>query len=531
MNKDHRRYRNVSRRQQNEKSATKRSMRAVSEICFDKEEEDRLLDLVAALDNITLQSESAAAVVAAPAPQGSAWDSTDDSSDSNETDSTSDSEDSDTSSEPDMAVGKEESLAVEPAGTRVMSRAAFMRKLIRDDRFDRKNYKDNNTQSAEVVAARIRTSIKAMSTKPVGQGGVVSSASSKVTTTAAETKAAAVTIKKTLRINAICDRKGKKGVAGKIMVVDRDMAVPDLLQLLRNKFSVAAKYNSIMIQSKDKLLDAFDMMDIEDGETIQLVQMTKEQQARVAGPSKAGASTPVPAPAPVPTPVPTPAPAPAPAPTMTAPVLPPQPDAYAHVHVPEDEKVYHVTPITPDPAESAAMKHRLETLLQSEAYQPVQSQRNSLPIFAQKKAILDAIRSNQVVVVCGETGSGKSTQLPIYILHEMIASDCGAECSIVCTQPRRIAAISLAERSSWECGERAVGQGHVGYQIRLDACVNDSTRLLYCTTGILLQKLQSADFLDSVSHIILDEVHERGVSASSCCFLHALTSHRWRRIS
>ncbi|GAB2210633.1 hypothetical protein Droror1_Dr00015905 [Drosera rotundifolia] len=91
----------------------------------------------------------------------------------------------------------------------------------------------------------------------------------------------------------------------------------------------------------------------------------------------------------------------------------------------------------------------------------------------------------QVVVVSGETGCGKTTQLPQFILEEEISSLCGADCNIICTQPRRIAAISVAARISAERGER-LGDT-VGYKIRLEGKRSAETRLLFCTTGVLLK--------------------------------------------
>jgi ATP-dependent RNA helicase DHX36 len=153
------------------------------------------------------------------------------------------------------------------------------------------------------------------------------------------------------------------------------------------------------------------------------------------------------------------------------------------------------------------LKASLEAAHASAAYKLIQQQRDQLPIFSVKAELLRAVQDNQVVVVCGETGSGKSTQLPLYILQEMIRTNRGAECSVICTQPRRIAAITLAERVAYELSQEEL----VGYHIRLHARMTMQTRLLYVTTGILLQRLQSPGYLQSVSHIILDEVHERGV--------------------
>lgn len=91
------------------------------------------------------------------------------------------------------------------------------------------------------------------------------------------------------------------------------------------------------------------------------------------------------------------------------------------------------------------------------------------------------------MVVSGETGCGKTTQLPQFILEEELSSLRGADCNIICTQPRRISAISVAARVSSERGEN-LGET-VGYQIRLESKRSAQTRLLFCTTGVLLRQL------------------------------------------
>lgn len=128
-----------------------------------------------------------------------------------------------------------------------------------------------------------------------------------------------------------------------------------------------------------------------------------------------------------------------------------------------------------------------------------------LPIFSSKERILNLIEDNSVIILQGETGCGKTTQVPQFILDN--ARERNEFCNIVVTQPRRIAAISIANRV---CNERQWDVGKlVGYQVALKPCTSPDTRLLYCTTGVLLQKLIKTKNLGQYTHIILDEVHER----------------------
>ncbi|XP_058180538.1 DExH-box ATP-dependent RNA helicase DExH3 [Rhododendron vialii] len=136
--------------------------------------------------------------------------------------------------------------------------------------------------------------------------------------------------------------------------------------------------------------------------------------------------------------------------------------------------------------------------------------RRSLPAHKEKDALLNFITQNQVVVVSGETGCGKTTQLPQYILESEIEAGRGAACSIICTQPRRISAMSVAERVAAERGEN-LGES-VGYKVRLEGMKGRDTRLLFCTTGILLRRLLVDRSLKGVSHVVVDEIHERGMN-------------------
>ncbi|XP_047286866.1 ATP-dependent RNA helicase TDRD9 isoform X8 [Homo sapiens] len=128
-----------------------------------------------------------------------------------------------------------------------------------------------------------------------------------------------------------------------------------------------------------------------------------------------------------------------------------------------------------------------------------------LPISRYKEEVVSLIESNSVVIIHGATGSGKSTQLPQYILDHYVQRS--AYCSIVVTQPRKIGASSIAR---WISKERAWTLGGVvGYQVGLEKIATEDTRLIYMTTGVLLQKIVSAKSLMEFTHIIIDEVHER----------------------
>ncbi|KAJ8476961.1 hypothetical protein OPV22_020688 [Ensete ventricosum] len=167
----------------------------------------------------------------------------------------------------------------------------------------------------------------------------------------------------------------------------------------------------------------------------------------------------------------------------------------------------------PEQLESIFLKKELENKMKQPEYMKILEARDSLPISKLKSNILQLLVENDVIVVCGETGCGKTTQVPQYILDDMIQSGLGGYCNIVCTQPRRIAAISVAERVSDERCEPSPGcdGSLVGYQVRLDVARNKETKLLFCTTGILLRKLAVNKDLAGITHVIVDEVHERSL--------------------
>ncbi|EPS69066.1 hypothetical protein M569_05701, partial [Genlisea aurea] len=156
------------------------------------------------------------------------------------------------------------------------------------------------------------------------------------------------------------------------------------------------------------------------------------------------------------------------------------------------------------------LKQRQEKTRESESMKDLLAFRDKLPAFKQKSEFLKAVETNRVLVVSGETGCGKTTQLPQFILEEAISSLRGSSCSIICTQPRRISAISVAARVSAERGEK-LGET-VGYQIHLESKQSAETRLLFCTTGLLLRRLIVDPNLIGVSHLVVDEIHERGLN-------------------
>ncbi|ETV97669.1 hypothetical protein, variant [Aphanomyces invadans] len=129
------------------------------------------------------------------------------------------------------------------------------------------------------------------------------------------------------------------------------------------------------------------------------------------------------------------------------------------------------------------------------------SSQQALPVFGHRDELLALTRQHQVVVIAGDTGCGKSTQIPQFLVDD------GAT-RVVVTQPRRISAITLAQRIA---DERQVELGtDVGYSIRLDAKYSAKhTRLLLCTTGILLKWLSADPTGQAFTHIVVDEVHER----------------------
>lgn len=137
----------------------------------------------------------------------------------------------------------------------------------------------------------------------------------------------------------------------------------------------------------------------------------------------------------------------------------------------------------------------------------IESTRKSLPMYKFRAPILDAVREHQILILVGETGSGKTTQIPQYLKEDGYCRD---GMIVGCTQPRRVAAMSVAARVATEVGCR-LGK-EVGYSIRFEDKTSPETVLKYMTDGMLLRELLSDPMLSKYSVVILDEAHERTVN-------------------
>ena len=182
-----------------------------------------------------------------------------------------------------------------------------------------------------------------------------------------------------------------------------------------------------------------------------------------------------------------------------------------------DTNVHHseelaITKSDQDPRDLSAL---WSTKISTPTYKHMLASRIHLPVWSFKEELLTVIENNQVTIVCGETGCGKSTQVPTFILENELSN--GRDCKIYCTEPRRISAISLARRVSEELGEKkndvGTSKSLIGYAIRLESQVTASTRLVYATTGIVMRMLERGTNLEEVSHILIDEVHERTIDS------------------
>nr|XP_019013814.1 ATP-dependent RNA helicase A [Kwoniella pini CBS 10737]OCF52595.1 ATP-dependent RNA helicase A [Kwoniella pini CBS 10737] len=168
---------------------------------------------------------------------------------------------------------------------------------------------------------------------------------------------------------------------------------------------------------------------------------------------------------------------------------------------------------TPTAEEEEAVKKKQKSMFDDPTYAPMLADRKKLPAWKERENITNALESNRVLVVVGETGCGKSTQLPQFILDREIEAGRGASTNIIVTQPRRVAAMGVAARVAQERLEDVDKSPEtVGYAIRGERKSSPDTKVLFCTTGVVLRRLGSGDpDLLGVSHVVVDEAHERGV--------------------
>ena len=177
-----------------------------------------------------------------------------------------------------------------------------------------------------------------------------------------------------------------------------------------------------------------------------------------------------------------------------------------------------------DPALAAAASDSAEAFVKQQRrpkFVSMLEHRRTLPAFAAAPELGRLLDAHDVLLVSGATGCGKSTQLPQLILDRALRASPPPHCSVLVTQPRRLAAIGLAERVAAERDEEC-GRGSVGFAIRGESRRCASTRILYCTVGVLLKQLEAQEAEDgppsngaqsfaAVTHIVVDEVHERSV--------------------
>ena len=165
--------------------------------------------------------------------------------------------------------------------------------------------------------------------------------------------------------------------------------------------------------------------------------------------------------------------------------------------------------VTLDDLSVSYQKDHKERIQSNTALQEHLQKRAQLPVFNNQWQILEAMYDNPVTIIRGNTGCGKTTQVCQFILDDCIQSGSGAFCNIIVTQPRRISAVSVADRVAVERGEE-LGQT-VGYSVRFESSLpRPFGGILFCTVGVLLRKLEGG--LRGVSHVIVDEIHERDIN-------------------
>ena len=144
----------------------------------------------------------------------------------------------------------------------------------------------------------------------------------------------------------------------------------------------------------------------------------------------------------------------------------------------------------------------------------IQKERMLLPVCGMEQEIIEAIQENLFVILCGETGSGKTTQLPQFLYESGYGDKNSSNPGMIgVTQPRRVAAVTMASRIATELNVKWGKDGTVAHQIRYDTrTVGEKTKLKLMTDGVLLREIRSDFLIRKYSIIIIDEAHERGVN-------------------
>ncbi|EDW11612.1 pre-mRNA-splicing factor ATP-dependent RNA helicase DHX16 [Drosophila mojavensis] len=168
-----------------------------------------------------------------------------------------------------------------------------------------------------------------------------------------------------------------------------------------------------------------------------------------------------------------------------------------------DDQIDFIQALTLDGSREKAAKET-ELTEKERKRMTLEETRRSLPVYPFKEDLIAAVREHQVLIIEGETGSGKTTQVPQYLVEAGFTAD---KKMIGCTQPRRVAAMSVAARVAEEMGVKLGNE--VGYSIRFEDCTSDRTILKYMTDGTLHREFLSEPDLASYSVMIIDEAHER----------------------
>ncbi|CAN6663490.1 probable ATP-dependent RNA helicase DHR1 [Trichomonascus vanleenenianus] len=178
---------------------------------------------------------------------------------------------------------------------------------------------------------------------------------------------------------------------------------------------------------------------------------------------------------------------------------------YIPLDRPEDQEELPAHLVVPE-----AKQTRISRFVNIDRPEEIQAARTELPVVMEEQRIMEAIHNNPCVVISSETGSGKTTQIPQFLFEAGYGSpDSDTPGMIGITQPRRVAAVSMASRVGQELGDHG---SKVGYQIRFDAKVNESTAIKFMTDGVLLRELSNDFTLSKYSAIVIDEAHERNIN-------------------